>query len=81
MAAAACLSTNHLLWTYRSLFGKTPHQEVVEQRLQRAAELFRSAELSIRQVCYEVEFESPGSFSSLFKKHLGALPRAFRQSE
>ncbi|MBS10905.1 MAG: hypothetical protein CME19_04795 [Gemmatimonadetes bacterium] len=37
--------------------------------------------MSIRQVCYEVEFESPGSFSSLFKKHFGALPRAFRQSE
>lgn len=48
-------------------------------RIERAKELLASEHLPITEVCFEVGFESLGSFSTLFARHVGESPSAFRR--
>jgi AraC-like DNA-binding protein len=42
--------------------------------------LLSSSGLTVTDVCFEVGFESLGSFSSLFHKHVGRPPIAYRST-
>src|SRR5215467_8043374 len=78
MARVACLSPNHFIRTFRNAFGQSPHQYLVSRRLERAAMLLARTSRPVTDVCYSVGFESPGSFSWLFRKRYGVAPLAYR---
>jgi len=75
----ACFSRYHFLRLFRQAFHKTPHQYLIERRIEKAKELLRSDELRVTDVCFEVGFQSLGSFSSLFHKSVGHAPVTFRE--
>ncbi len=78
----ACLSRYHFLRLFRDAFNTTPHQYLIQRRIEKAKELLRSRRsLSITDVCFEVGFESLGSFSSLFRKRVGQPPAIYRRRE
>jgi AraC family transcriptional regulator len=79
LARVACLSPFHFQRLFKQAFGETPMQRVQEQRLARAARLLADTDRDVTWICHEVGFESLGSFSALFRRRLGASPRAFRQ--
>ncbi|MEW6737675.1 MAG: helix-turn-helix transcriptional regulator [Acidobacteriota bacterium] len=79
MAGIACLSPNHFLRSFRQLFRQTPHQYLTSLRLERAKELLLKTNLAVTEICFEVGFESLGSFSTLFRHHLGVSPQTYRQ--
>ncbi len=79
ISSKACFSRYHFLRLFRQTFDKTPHQYLVERRIERAKELLRGAHLSVTDVCFEVGFQSLGSFSSLFHKQVGHPPITYRQ--
>ncbi|MGE0131259.1 MAG: helix-turn-helix domain-containing protein [Blastocatellales bacterium] len=81
MAKVACLSTNHFLRTFQQAFRQTPHQFLTAQRLERAQRLLLHTDLPVTDVCLAVGFESLGSFSSLFRRKLGASPEKFRRAK
>src|SRR5256714_8090028 len=58
LARAACLSPNHILRSFRQVFGQTPHQYVVARRLQEAQRLLARGNVPVTDVCLEVGFES-----------------------
>ena len=74
----ACLSRYHFLRLFKDVFDRTPHQYLTQRRIERAKELLRSSQLSVTDVCFEVGFESLGSFSSLFHRHVGRPPIGYR---
>ena len=74
----ACFSRYHFLRLFRQAFNKTPHQYLTQRRIEKAKELLSSSGLTVTDVCFEVGFESLGSFSSLFHKHVGHPPITFR---
>ena len=78
-ARAAALSPYHFIRLFKATFGCTPHQVLVEARLQRAKQLLHADDLSVTQVCMEVGFASLGSFSSLFTRRVGVSPAAYRR--
>lgn len=78
ISSEACLSRYHFLRLFRRAFNKTPHQYLTQRRIERAKELLSSSGLTVTDVCFEVGFESLGSFSSLFHKHVGHPPIAYR---
>jgi transcriptional regulator GlxA family with amidase domain len=78
LARSACLSQNHFLRSFKRVFHCTPHQYLTELRLQRAFSLLKSGRRSVTNVCYDVGFQSPSSFSSLFRKRFGAPPSEVR---
>ncbi len=80
-ARAACLSPNHFLRSYKQLFGMSPHQYLTERRLQESRRLLLQTDKSITNICLEVGFQSPSSFSGLFSKRFSMTPSQFRQKK
>ena len=77
----ACLSRYHFLRLFRDTFETTPHQYLIQRRIERAKQLLRSEDLSVTDVCFEVGFQSLGSFSTLFRKCVGEAPLGYRERE
>lgn len=80
IAQTAALSPYHFLRSFKQLFGQTPHAYLTTQRLKKAQHLLTQTELSITDICFAVGFQSPGSFSTLFQRHIGQSPREYRQA-
>jgi AraC-like DNA-binding protein len=75
----ACFSRYHFLRLFRQAFNKTPHQYLIERRIEKAKELLGDDELRVTDVCFEVGFQSLGSFSTLFHKTVGQAPVTYRE--
>ena len=80
LARVACLSPSHFLRTFQQAFQQTPHQFLTAKRLERAQRLLLHTELPVTEICFAVGFESLGSFSTLFRRHLGRSPEQFRRA-
>lgn len=78
ISSEACFSRYHFIRLFKKVFHKTPHQYLVEKRIERAKELLASSRLSVTDVCFEVGFQSLGSFSTLFHKRVGTSPIIYR---
>jgi AraC-like DNA-binding protein len=78
----ASFSKFHFIRLFKQAYGKTPHQYLVHIRIEKAKELLRN-NIAVTDACFSVGFESPGSFSTLFKKMTGLSPSAYliRQQE
>lgn len=79
LARAASLSPTHLLRVFGQVFGSTPHQYLTGVRLTHARNLLCRTDQTITEICLLVGFQSLGSFSSLFRRHTGLSPAAFRR--
>jgi AraC-like DNA-binding protein len=78
LAAIACMSPNHLLRTFKQVFGQTPHQYLISERLRQARHLLVMTNKTVTEICIEIGFDSLGSFSWLFRQRFGMSPQAFR---
>lgn len=81
MARVACLSPNHFLRTFKQVFHQTPHQYLTALRIQHAQKLLLQTDHSVTEICYIVGFESLGSFSKLFRRHVGVSPERYRRQK
>jgi AraC family transcriptional regulator len=81
ISKVACLSPNHFLRNYKLMFGVSPHQYLIERRLQEAKRLLLISDKSVTDICFEVGFQSHGSFSYLFSKRFGLSPSKLRKSD
>ena len=79
ISSQACFSRYHFLRLFRQAFNQTPHQYLIERRIEKAKELLMADELRVTDVCFEVGFQSLGSFSSLFHKCVGHSPNIYRE--
>jgi AraC-like DNA-binding protein len=77
IAQKAFMSRYHFHRVFSSIYQKTPHQYLTLKRIERAKDLLAENKQVI-EVCSEVGFESPGSFSVLFKKEIGFAPQYYR---
>ncbi len=79
MAQVACLSPNHLLRTFKHLFGQTPHQYRIGKKLDYACQLLEESNFSVTEICMTIGFESLGTFITLFHRRFGVTPTQYRQ--
>lgn len=79
VAREARFSTGELIRRFAALFGETPHQYRLRERLDRAKRLLARSERSVTEVCMEVGFSSVGSFSAWFARRVGRTPTAYRR--
>ena len=80
LSLEVALSPYYLIRLFRRVYRQTPHQYLIQVRIDRAKELLSSTDLNITEICAEVGFESLGSFSALFRKTVGISPSAYRRS-
>lgn len=78
LSAEIALSPFHFIRLFRRIYKQTPHQYLIQLRIAKAKELLRYSDLSIIEVCIAVGYESPASFSTLFRKVAGISPSAYR---
>lgn len=77
LAKAACLSPYHFARLFRQEFGETPHQLLTRRRISEAKRLLL-LDHDVTDVTLRVGFSSPGTFSSLFSRHVGVAPSRYR---
>lgn len=77
----AYFSKYHFIRLFKQAYNKTPHQYLISLRIDFAKKLLRQNESSVTEVCFQVSFESLGSFTTLFKNKTGLSPTAYRQQE
>lgn len=77
---AAELGSSHS--NFRKLFkkytGMSPALYQQDLRLQRAKELLSTTDMSIKEIAYRLNFDSPDYFSSKFKVKIGCKPSEYR---
>ena len=79
VAGVACMSTNHLIRSFKQVFRKTPYQYLKSVRLRKAAELLQDTDLPVIQICSAVGFSSHASFTTTFRTKFGAAPSHYRK--
>lgn len=79
LSEEAELSEWHFLRAFRQAFGETPHSFLTRVRLERAKELLTVSSQPVTEICFEVGFNSLGSFSTLFSRQVGLSPAEYRR--
>lgn len=78
-AREACLSPFHFNRVFARTFGETPHEFVTRRRIDDAKKLLLAGNQSVTDICFDLGYESLGSFSSKFRLLTGLSPAAFRR--
>ncbi|MHA7111343.1 helix-turn-helix domain-containing protein [Sunxiuqinia elliptica] len=68
----------HLLRLFKKYYGQTPKQYIIDKRIEQAKILLQKG-TNITDTCFEVGFDSPSSFSTLFKSRIGLTPTEFQK--
>lgn len=79
LARIAHVSQAHFTRTFRATFGETPHRYLQRRRVERAMFLLRETDRSVTDICFQVGFGSPGTFSRTFRDIVGRSPRTYRK--
>jgi AraC-like DNA-binding protein len=78
-AADNCVSENYFRRIFKENTAKSPHQYVIDVRIDHAKELLLSRKYSIKQVSVIVGYPDTHYFSRLFKKKTGYAPIEYIQ--
>ena len=79
MAEIAHLSPYHFARTFRQVTGIPPGEFLSTVRLQRAKELLLTSDLGVGEICFEVGYNSVGTFTTRFTRLVGLPPRRMRR--
>jgi AraC-like DNA-binding protein len=74
----ACFSKFHFIRIFKSVYGKTPHQYLMQVRIENAKHFLRLY-YAVSDCCFLVGFESITSFTGLFKKYEGKTPSEYQR--
>ncbi len=80
MAGPAEMSPFHFHRAFTRTFGETPLAFLTRRRMEEARRLLARTTLPVTEVCFEVGYESLGTFSSRFRERTGLSPSAYRRS-
>jgi AraC-like DNA-binding protein len=72
------VSKYHLLRLFTKYYGQTPKQYLTDKRVEKSKEYLKKG-MNITETCFAVGFESPSSFSTLFKTRTGHTPNEFQK--
>src|SRR6202171_6391979 len=78
LARVAHVSTAHFSRQFSATFGETPHRYLQRRRVERAMELLRETPRPVTEICFDVGFNSLGTFSRTFREIVGEPPSAYR---
>ncbi|MEO8072246.1 MAG: AraC family transcriptional regulator [Acidobacteriota bacterium] len=78
LANAAGLSEYHFLRMFKQSTGYTPHQYVINQRIERARELLKKTDMTITEIAYLLGFSNHAHFTHHFRRKTGFTPSEMR---
>ncbi|MEG9438394.1 helix-turn-helix transcriptional regulator [Edaphobacter sp. HDX4] len=78
LASTAAMSPYYFARLFKTSIGVTPHQYVIQRRIDRAKEMLRNSQMSIFEIGVRVGYADPKHFRTLFRREVGVAPNAFR---
>lgn len=82
LAGSVGMSEAHFIRSFKETFAETPHRYLQRRRVERAMFLLRDTvaetQRSVTDVCFDVGFNSLGTFSRTFKEIVGISPTSYR---
>lgn len=79
MARVAFSSPFHFSRVFRQVTGVSPVNYLAAVRLEMAKRLLLTTQFSVTSICFEVGYNSVGTFTSLFTQFVGVSPRQLRR--
>ena len=70
----------HLISVFKKKYGITPYAYFTKKRIEYAKELLERTSLSVGEIASKLYYDSTGSFSHAFKKHVGEYPAEYRKN-
>lgn len=80
LADKAMLSQYYFIRLFKKSTGYTPHEYIINLRLNAAKYLLKSSQSSIKEICFSTGFSCESAFCSTFKKATGLSPAQYRKS-
>ena len=74
------VSKYHLLRLFTKYYGQTPKKYLTGKRIEKSKEYLKKG-MNITETCFAIGFESPSSFSTLFKSITGLTPTEFQKEQ
>jgi AraC family transcriptional regulator len=78
LAMIAGMSPHYFCELFKQSVGRSPHNYVLVQRLERAKQLLRGPHSSIIEIGLDVGFQNPSHFARMFRRLEGTTPSRFR---
>lgn len=78
LARIALMAEAHFIRSFRATFGETPHRYLQRRRVERAMFLLVQTDRSVTEICFDVGFQSLGTFSRTFSEIVGMSPSVYR---
>ncbi|MDQ1913464.1 AraC family transcriptional regulator [Paenibacillus sp. GD4] len=79
LARQAALSEGHMRAVFRQVMGMSPHQYILQTRIEKAKELLAASGLSLASIAELTGFEDLSHFVQMFRKREGVTPAAYRK--
>ena len=79
IASSVQLSSFHFNRIFRSITGIPPSVYLAALRIEEAKKLLLHTNLSVTSICFDVGYNSLGTFTTRFTQFVGAAPTRFRQ--
>jgi AraC family transcriptional regulator len=74
----SCLSPTHLFRTFKQIYNCSPHQYLIQIRLDNARHMLRSTNYTLNEIVNLVGFTCPSTFIKLFKNKFQFTPGTYR---
>jgi len=78
VAKAVSISANHLSEKFKQVTGVNFVDYVARTRFENASNLLQNSNLRVREIAFEVGFQSLSQFNRVFKKFSGKSPTEYR---
>jgi AraC family transcriptional regulator len=73
------ISQFHFSRLFKKSLGISPHQHIIQQRIERAKQLLKRRDLSVADVAFLCGFSSQSHLGKSFRQATGITPKAFRE--
>ena len=80
LAAIAGMSQYHFSRLFKQSMGLSPHQYVLQQRVERAKQLLKNSKMAIADIAFQCGFNSQSHLGKCFRESTGVTPRNYRKA-
>jgi AraC-like DNA-binding protein len=74
------ITPNHLNAVVKDVLGKTAGDIIRQRIVVEAKRLLTNAQMDVKEIAYDLNFEDPSYFTRFFRKNVGTTPELFRKT-